>query len=167
MDWNLCRKANKFSYKKYSILSSNRPRAKQLGIVKSMLHHAHNLCNEAEPIVNEVTLQNNALLHMCIILKMLTKLFLHINIRRKINKEAENQCNTICIPNVLGLLYLLWKKIQRKEYTSFFKKGRTLQQFLFNDEPKKLAKKSNVCHRLPCPNCLYCCTWETSQWWDE
>ena len=49
-----------------------------------MLHHAHNLCNEAEPIVNEVTLQNNALLHMCIILKMLTKLFLHINIRRKI-----------------------------------------------------------------------------------
>jgi len=33
---------------KYSNFLSNRPRAEQLGIVKSMLHRAHSLCDEEE-----------------------------------------------------------------------------------------------------------------------
>ena len=69
MDLNLCRKAYRISagiYRKashtlkYSTFSSNRPRAEQLGIVKNMLHCAHNLCDEGEPIENEVKLLNNA-----------------------------------------------------------------------------------------------------------
>ena len=67
VDLNLCRKAYRISagiYRKashtlkYSTFSSNRPRAEQLGIVKSMLHRAHNLCDEGEPIENEVKLLN-------------------------------------------------------------------------------------------------------------
>ena len=59
VDLNLCRKAYRISagiYRKasyalkYSTFSSNRPRAEQLGIVKSILHRAHHLCDEGEPI---------------------------------------------------------------------------------------------------------------------
>ena len=69
MDLNLCRKSYRISagiYSKashtlkYSTFSSNRPRAEQLGIVKSMLHRVHNLCDQGEPIENEVKLLNNA-----------------------------------------------------------------------------------------------------------
>jgi len=59
VDLNLCRKAYRISagiYRKashtlkYSTFSSNRLRGEQLGIEKSMLHRAHNLCDEVEPI---------------------------------------------------------------------------------------------------------------------
>ena len=52
VDLNLCKQS--FSYRKkshtlkYSNLSSNRPRAEQLGIIKSMLHRAYSLCDEEE-----------------------------------------------------------------------------------------------------------------------
>ena len=59
VDLNLCRETYRISdgihriashALKYSTFSSNRPRAEQLGIVKSMVHRAHNLCDEGEPI---------------------------------------------------------------------------------------------------------------------
>ena len=55
VDLSLCRQSYKITAGidrkkshtlKYSIFSSNRPRAEQLGIIKSMLHRAHNLCDE-------------------------------------------------------------------------------------------------------------------------
>ena len=39
---------NTFSNFYFNNFSSNRPRAEQLGIVKSMLHRAHNLCDEEQ-----------------------------------------------------------------------------------------------------------------------
>ena len=59
VDLNLCRKAFRITagiYRKgshtlkYSTYSSNIPRAEQLEIIKSMLHRAHNLCEEGEPL---------------------------------------------------------------------------------------------------------------------
>ena len=99
MDLNLCRKAYRISagiYRKashtlkYSTFSSNRPRAEQLGIVKSTLHRAHNLCDEGEPIENEVKLLNNALLQIDFIHRMVTELFLHLKIRREIKMRKRN-----------------------------------------------------------------------------
>ena len=69
IDFNLCRQAYRITagiYRKgthtlkYSTFLSNRPRVEQLGIVKSMLHRAHNLCDEGEPLDNEICLLNNA-----------------------------------------------------------------------------------------------------------
>ena len=59
IDLNLCRQAYRITagiYRKgshtlkYSTFSFNRPRVEQLGIIKSMLHQAHNLCDEGEPL---------------------------------------------------------------------------------------------------------------------
>ena len=57
VDLNLCKQSFRITagiYRKkshtlkYSNFSSNRPRAEQLGIIKSMLHRAYNLCDEEE-----------------------------------------------------------------------------------------------------------------------
>ena len=69
VDLNLCRKSFRISAGihrkdshslKYSTFPSNRPRVEQLGIVKSMLHRAHELCDEGEPLSNEIELLSNA-----------------------------------------------------------------------------------------------------------
>ena len=82
IDLNLCRQAYRITagiYRKgshtlkYSAFSSKRPRDEQLGIVKSMLHRAHNLCDEGEPMDNEICLLKNVLLQMNITARMSTK----------------------------------------------------------------------------------------------
>ena len=177
VDLNLCRKAYRISagiYRKashtlkYSTFSSNRPRAEQLGIVKSMLHRAHNLCDEGEPIENEVKLLNNAFIANGYHPKDVDRIISEYEHQKgDKNEEAENRCDTICIPYVRGPSDLLRKQLSKEGVNLIFKKGRTLRQFLFNGEPKKSARKKNVCYRVPCLNCHYSYIGETSQWWDE
>ena len=68
IDLNLCRQAYRITagiYRKgshtlkYSTFSSNRSRVEQLGIIKSMLHQAHSLCDEEEE-QDEVKLLSHA-----------------------------------------------------------------------------------------------------------
>ena len=58
VDLSLCRKSFRISAG-INTFSSNRPRVEQLGIVKSMLHQAHELCDEGEPLSNEIELLGN------------------------------------------------------------------------------------------------------------
>ena len=69
------------------------------------------------------------------------------------------------IPKISTLLI----QLSKEGVNLIFKKGRTLRQFLFNGEPKKSARKKNVCYRVRCLNCHYSYIGETSQyqWWDE
>ena len=72
VDLNLCKQSfrittgiyrKKSHTKKYSNFLSNRPRAEQLGIVKSILRRAHSLCDEEEGQKDEeVKLLSHALM---------------------------------------------------------------------------------------------------------
>ena len=177
VDLNLCRKSFRISagiYRKdshtlkYSTFSSNRPRVEQLGIVKSMLHRAHELCDEGEPLSNEIELLGNAFIangYHPKDIDRITSTYEHQKSDK--NEEAEHRCDTICIPYVRGPSDLLRKQLAKEGVNLIFKKGRTLRQFLFNGEPKKTDRRKNVCYRVPCLNCSFCYIGETSQWWDE
>ena len=177
VDLSLCRRAYRISagiYRKashtlkYSTFSSNRPRAEQLGIVKSMLNRAYNLCDEGEPLVREVKLLNDAFIANGYHPKDVDRIIsTYEHQKRDKNEEAKNRCDTICIPYVQGVSDILRKQLAKEGVNLIFKKGRTLRQFLFNGEPKKSTRKKNVCYRVPCLNCSYCYIGETSQWWDE
>ena len=166
VDLNLCRKSFRISagiYRKdshtlkYSTFSSNRPRVEQLGIVKSMLHRAHELCDEGEPLSNEIELLGNAFIangYHPKDIDHITSTYEHQKSDK--NEEAEHRCDTICIPYVRGPSDLLRKQLAKEGVILIFKKGRTLRQFLFNGEPKKTDRRKNVCYRVPCLNCSFC-----------
>ena len=97
-----------------------------------MLHRAHNLCDQGEPIANGYHPNH---------VDRIISTYEHQN---SINEEAENRCDTMCVPYVRGPSDLLWKQLSNERVKHIFKKGRTLQQFLFNGEPKKWARKKNV-----------------------
>ena len=177
IDLNLCRQAYRITagiYRKgshtlkYSTFSSNRPRVEQLGIVKSMLHRAHNLCDEGEPLDNEICLLNNAFIangyHPKDVDQIISSYEHH---KKENNEEAKHRCDTICIPYVRGPSDSLRKQLAKEGVNLIFKRGKTLRQFLFNGEPKKSDRRKNVCYRVPCLNCSFCYIGETSQWWDE
>ena len=57
------------------------------------------------------------------------------------NKEAENRCDTICIPYVRGPSDSLRKQLAREGVNLVFKRGKTLREFLFNGEPKSQTEE--------------------------
>ena len=82
------------------------------------------------------------LVKMGIILRMLTELFLHMNIRRKINFKMRKRNF-----DVMPYVFRMFKDRQTyyghnfQNMDSHFKKGTTLQQFMYNGKPKKTARK--------------------------
>ena len=84
VDLNLCRQSYRIKagiYRKkshtlkYSNFSSNRPRAEQLGIIKSMLHRAYKLCDEEDGHkADEIKLLSHAFISSGYEPKMLTEL---------------------------------------------------------------------------------------------
>ena len=177
IDLNLCRKAFRLSagiYRKeshtlkYSTFSSNRPRVEQLGIIKSMLHRAYDLCDEGEPLENEKMLLSNAFIANGYRPNDVDRITSTYEPRKTDkNKEAENRCDTICIPYVRGPSDSLRKQLAREGVNLVFKRGKTLRQFLFNGEPKRPDRRKNICYRVPCLSCSFSYVGETSQWWDE
>ena len=133
-----------------------------------MLHRAHNLCDEGEPIENEVKLLNNAFIangyHPKDVDRIISE---YEHQKRNKNEEAENRCDNIRIPYVRGPSDLLRKQLSKEGVNLIFQRERTLRQFLFNGEPKKSTRKKNVCYWVPCLNCHYSYIGETSQWWDK
>ena len=110
IDLNLCRQTYRITagiYRKgshtlkYSTFSSNRPRVEQLGIVKSMLQRAHNLCDEGEPLDNEICLLNNAFIANGYHPKDVDQIIsLYEHHKKENNEEANHRYDTICIPYV-------------------------------------------------------------------
>ena len=153
---------------KYSTFSSNRPRAEQLGIIKSMLHRAHELCDEGEPLDTEKELLSNAFIANGYHPKDVDHIVsTYQHQKSKKDEEAEHRCDTICIPYVRGPSDSLRKQLAKEGVNLIFKRGRTLRQFLFNGEPKRTERRKNVCYQVPCLNCSFSYIGETSQWWDE
>ena len=133
-----------------------------------MLHRAHNLCDEGEPIESEVKLLNNTFIVNGYNPNDVDRIISEYEHQKEDkNEEAENRCDTICIPYVRGPSDLLRKQLSKEGVNLIFKKGRTLRQFLFNGEPNKSTRKKNVCYRVPCLHCHYSYIGETSQWWDK
>ena len=133
-----------------------------------MLHRAHELCDEGEPLSNEIKLLSNAFIangYHPKDIDRITSTYEHQKSNK--NEEAEHRCDTICIPYVRGPSDSLRKQLAKEGVNLIFKRGRTLRQFLFNGEPKRTERRKNVCYRVPCLNCSFSYIGETSQWWDE
>jgi len=135
---------------KYSMFSSNRLRVEQLGNVKSMLHGAHELCDEGEPLSNEIELLGNAFIANGYHPKDIDCIISTYEHQKPDNNEAaEHRCDTICIPYVRGPSDLLRRQLAREGVNLIFKKGRTLRQFLFNGEPKKQTEEKMFVTEYP------------------
>ena len=136
----------------YSSFTSNRPRAEQLGIIKSMLHRAHELCDEGEPLDTERELLSNAFIANGYHPKDVDHIVsTYQHQKSKKNEEAEHGCDTICIPYVRGPSDSLRKQPAKEGANPTLKRGRTLQQFLFNGEPKRTEMFATKFHALTAP----------------
>ena len=105
LDLNLCRQSYRITsgiYRKkshtlkYSTFSSNRPRAEQLGIIKSMLHRAYSLCDEEEgQRDNEINLLSHAFISSGYSPKDVDRVVTSYDFSTADkNREAENRTDT-------------------------------------------------------------------------
>jgi hypothetical protein len=116
-----------------------------------MLHQVYNLCDDGEPLDNEVCPLNNAFIAHGYHPKDVDQII--SSYEKDNNEEAKHRCDTICIPYVRGPSDSLRKQLAKEEVNLIFKRGKTLRQFLFNGEPKKSDRRKNVCYQLQVP-CL-------------
>ena len=115
-----------------------------------MLHRAHELCDEGEPLSNEIELLGNAFIANGYHPKDIDRISSTYEYQKSNkNEEAEHRCDTICIPYVRGPSDLLQKQLAKEGVNLIFKKGRTLRQFLFNGEPKKTDRRKMFVTEYP------------------
>ena len=154
---------------KYSNFLSNRPRAEQLGIVKSMLHRAHSLCDEEEGQKDEeVKLLSHAFISSGYNPKEVDRIIdSYVFDKPDNNTQAENRTDTLCIPYVRGASDRLRKQMAQEGVNVIFKRGQTLGKYLINGGPPRNDRRKNVIYKIPCATCDFCYVGETSQWFDE
>jgi len=178
VDLNLCKQSFRITagiYRKkshtlkYSNFSSNRPRAEQLGIIKSMLHRAYSLCDEEEGQKDtEVKLLSHAFISSGYTTKEVDRVIgSYVFDKPKEEREAENRTDTLCIPYVRGASDRLRKQLAREGVNVIFKRGQTLGKYLINGGPPKNNRRKNVVYKITCETCNFCYIGETSQWFDE
>jgi len=178
VDLNLCKQSFRITagiYRKkshtlkYSNFSSNRPRAEQLGIIKSMLHRAYSLCDEEEGQKDaEVKLLSHAFISSGYTPKEVDRVIgSYVFDKPKEEREAENRTDTLCIPYVRGASDRLRKQLAREGVNVIFKRGQTLGKYLINGGPPKNNRRKNVVYKITRETCNFCYIGETSQWFDE
>ena len=178
VDLSLCRQSYRITagiYRKkshtlkYSTFSSNRPRAEQLGIIKSMLHRAHNLCDEEQGHrADEVKLLSHAFICSGYAPKEVDRVIdSYVFDKPDDNREAEHRTDTLCVPYVRGASDRLRRQLAQEGVNVIFKRGQTLGKYLMNGGPPRNTRRKNVVYKIPCETCNFCYIGETSQWFDE
>ena len=124
---------------KYSNFSSNRPRAEQLEIIKSILHRAHNLCDEeVGHKADEITLLSHAFISSGYEPKDVDRVIgSYVFDKPDNDTEAEHRTDTQCIPYVSVASDHLRKQLTKEGVNVIFKRGQTLGKFLINGGPPK------------------------------
>ena len=90
-----------------------------------MLHRAYDLCDQGEPLENEKMLLNNAFIANGYRPNDVDRITSTYEPRKTDkNKEAENRCDTICIPYVRGPSDSLRKQLAREGVNLGFKEER-------------------------------------------
>ena len=112
---------------KYSNFSSNRPRAEQLGIIKSMLHRAHSLCDEEEGHKDdEIKLLSHAFISSDYKPKDVDRIIgSYVFDNPNNDTDAEQRTDTLCIPYVRGASDRLRKQLAKEGVNVVFRKGQT------------------------------------------
>ena len=178
VDLSLCKQSYRITagiYRKqshtlrYSNFLSNRPRAEQLGIVKSMLHRAHGLCDEEEGQKDaEIELLSHAFISSGYTPKEVDRVIgSYVCEKPDNNTQAENRTDTLCIPYVRGASDRLRKQMAQEGVNIVFKRGQTLGKYLMNGGPPRSDRRKNVVYKVPCATCSFCYVGETSQRFDE
>ena len=92
-----------------------------------MLHRAHDLCDEGEPLDTEKDLLTNAFIangYRPKDVDHIMSTYQHQESNK--NEEAEHRCDTICIPYVRGPSDSLQKQLAKEGVNLIVKRGKTL-----------------------------------------